>query len=88
MRTTLTLDDQVMTALQEAVQCSGKPFKTIVNEALRLGLQALDHPPAQPYHLSGSAMGRARPVLDLDQALKSAEDLEDAAIAMKLELRK
>ncbi len=88
MRTTLTLDDQVMASLQEAAHRRGKPFKFIVNETLRLGLQALEHPQAQPYRLSGSAMGRVFPGFDLDKALELAEGIEDRAIAMKLELRK
>jgi hypothetical protein len=38
MRTTLTVDDDVMKELQEAARTSGKPFKEVVNETLRLGL--------------------------------------------------
>ena len=38
MRTTLTLDDDVAAKLRAEVRRSGKPFKAIVNEALRIGL--------------------------------------------------
>ncbi|MGE3311887.1 MAG: antitoxin [Limisphaerales bacterium] len=38
MRTTLTLDDDVGERLREAAYRERKPFRTVVNEALRLGL--------------------------------------------------
>ncbi len=38
MRTTLTLDDDVTAKLRAEVRRSGRPFKQIVNQTLRLGL--------------------------------------------------
>lgn len=38
MRTTITLDDDVAAKIQAKVRKSGRPFKAIVNEALRAGL--------------------------------------------------
>jgi hypothetical protein len=38
MRTTLTLDDDVATRLKAEVRRTGRPFKTIVNERLRMAL--------------------------------------------------
>lgn len=38
MRTTLTLDADVGERLREAAHRERKPFRTVVNEALRLGL--------------------------------------------------
>ena len=38
MRTTLTLDDDVAAKLRAEVRRSGRPFKQIVNQTLRLGL--------------------------------------------------
>ena len=40
MRTTLTLDEQIAKALKEVAHRTGKPFKQVVNEALRAGLAA------------------------------------------------
>jgi hypothetical protein len=37
-RTTLTLDDDVRTKLEAELRKSGKSFKELVNEALRIGL--------------------------------------------------
>ncbi|MBV8543838.1 MAG: type II toxin-antitoxin system VapB family antitoxin [Acidobacteria bacterium] len=38
MRTTLTLDDDLLKELQEAARNSGKSLKEVVNETLRHGL--------------------------------------------------
>ena len=88
MRTTLTIDDQVAMSLKDIAHRSGKPFKEVVNEALRKGVHALEHAEARPYRLSSASLGSVRPSINLDKALSLADDLEDAAIAMKLELRK
>ncbi len=42
MRTTITLDDDVAAKIQLKVRRSGRPFKEIVNDALRTGL-AIDN---------------------------------------------
>ncbi len=88
MRTTLTIDEQVGAALQETARRMGKPYKAVVNEALRLGLHAMAHPSARPYHLVPSALGGVRTGLNLDKALAIADALENDAIAQKLMLRK
>ncbi|MFQ5543626.1 MAG: hypothetical protein ACE5FY_04665 [Nitrospiria bacterium] len=38
MRTTMTVDDEIMAKLQDRAKQTGKPFKEIVNDALRIGL--------------------------------------------------
>lgn len=38
MRTTLTLDNDIAARLQAEARRTGKPFKEVVNEHLRLGL--------------------------------------------------
>lgn len=88
MRTTLTIDDQLSVELREAANRSGKPFKQIVNEALRKGLNALEHPPGRPYRIKSSSLGKVRPGINLDKALGLADGLEDSAIMAELELRK
>jgi len=45
VRTTLTLDDDVSAKLREHAVKSGRPFKEIVNQFLRIGLKATDGPP-------------------------------------------
>ena len=59
MRTTLTLDDDVAVRLKAAVKTRGRPFKAVVNEALRAGLQAMEkrRPARKPYQTSGFNLG-------------------------------
>ena len=44
MRTTLTIDDDIATALKALVRTSGKPFKAVVNEVMRHGLLTGEKP--------------------------------------------
>lgn len=66
MRTTLSLDEDV---LEKARAVAGKlrvPFKTVVNEALRAGLDEVEKPATQrPYRTVPHAMG-LREGYDLD----------------------
>jgi hypothetical protein len=59
MRTTLTLEDDVAARLRAAVRKHRRPFKALVNEALRSGLDALDRPrPAPPtFRTTGFDLG-------------------------------
>lgn len=64
MRTTLTLDEDVAVTLKRIAKRRGTSFKATVNDALRLGLDALAQPPrlAEPYsinpwNLGGSIVG-------------------------------
>ena len=89
MRTTLTIDDNIARQLKEIVHRSGKPFKTVVNEALRAGIdnnRIADV--ARPYRLKPVAMGEVAGPYDLDKALQLADHLEDEELARKLLLRK
>jgi hypothetical protein len=88
MRTTLTIDDKTFSLLKEAANQSGKPFKQVINEVLLLGIDQLDKPKSQPYHLKAASLGKARHGIDLNKALYLADYLEDLGIAAKLEQRK
>ena len=57
MRTTLTLDDDVAVKLKAAAR--DRPLKTVVNEALRAGLAALEKrvPPRKPHRTRGFDLG-------------------------------
>jgi hypothetical protein len=89
MRTTLTLDEQIAKALKDAAHRTGKPFKQVVNEALRAGLAA-GHAPAKArrYRVKPAALGGVMGSLDLHKALRLAGALEDREIARKVALRK
>lgn len=58
MRTTLTIDSDVAAKVKEAARKTGLPFKTLINNALRVGLDAVVSPPASlPYQTRGHPMG-------------------------------
>jgi Arc/MetJ family transcription regulator len=48
MRTTLTLDDDVAARLRTAVKRQRRPFRSVVNDALRAGLGRMDDRPSPP----------------------------------------
>lgn len=89
MRTTLTIEDRLAKELKEAAHKSGKSFKEVVNEALRAGLAARKTPPkAKPYRLKSCSMGGPHPGINLDKALRLADEVENEEIARKLAMKK
>lgn len=89
MRTTLTLDDDLARLLKKTARDEDRPFKQVVNEAIRAGLAALERPQERkPYRLEPSDLGEVRPGIDLTKALRLADELEDEALRQKLEQRK
>jgi hypothetical protein len=58
MRTTLTLDADVALKARKGAAKLGKPFKEVINAALRVGLDQLLKPPvAKPYRTKARPMG-------------------------------
>lgn len=58
MRTTLTLDPDIAARARRGASKLGKPFKQVVNEALRIGLdQVLTPPAAKPYRTKPKPLG-------------------------------
>ena len=88
MRTTLTLEDPLAKELKKLAVETGLPFKSVVNDTLRAGLQKRNPTPRRAYRLTPAAMGAPRQGVDLVKALHLAGQLEDAAISAKLEQRK
>ena len=89
MRTTLTIDDDIARQLKEIVHRSGEPFKTVVNEALRAGIENNRIADVcRPYRLEPVAMGEVMGSFNLDKALELADHLEDEEVSRKLLLRK
>lgn len=88
MRTTLTIDDHLAAELKKAAHESNRSFKEVVNETLQAGLRARGRPRRRPYRLRSVSLGPARPGVNLDQALRVADALEDEEIARELDLRK
>lgn len=89
MRTTLTIEDKIAEQLKEIAHQSGKPFKQVVNEALRTGLANRKTPVKyKQYRLKPASLGEPLPGYNLDKALELSDHLEDSEIARKLALRK
>ena len=66
MRTTLTLDPDVAAKIKKGAAKLGKPFRKIVNDALRIGLdQVLKPAPARRYRTKPRPLG-LRPGLSYD----------------------
>ena len=58
MRTTLTLDADVAAKARRGAAKLGKPFKSVINSALRIGLDEVLKPPAaKPYRVKPIPMG-------------------------------
>lgn len=88
MRTTLTVEDDLMRELRELAHRKGLPLKRLIDRLLRVGIEHLDRSPRQEgYHPTTYQMGEPL-VPSLDKALQIAAALEDDETARKLNLRK
>ena len=77
MRTTLTLDDDVAAKLVAAGRKSGQPFKTVVNETLRRGLQGAQAArQSAPFVVEAQRMGPLKPGASLDRISALLEDID------------
>lgn len=77
MRTTLTLDDDVAAKLKAEARRVGRPFREVVNEALRRGLVARRGPSArEPFKIKPRDLGSVRPGLSLDNVGDLIEQVE------------
>jgi hypothetical protein len=84
----LTIDDEVLAELKQRAYRQNVPFKQVVNQVLRRGLDAdLQQSPRKRYKARTFAMGQPL-VQSLDKSLAIASALEDEEIARKLALRK
>jgi hypothetical protein len=81
MRTTLTLDPDVVRMLEAEVHRARKPLKQVVNDALRRGLSApATRVPKERYRVRPHT-ARLRPGIDAGRLNALADEVEDAALA-------
>ena len=80
MRTTVTLDPDTRLLVERAMRERGLSFKEAVNEAIRSGLG-----PRRPNarYTTSRRLGPAR--VDLTKGLALAAELEDAALAQRVD---
>ena len=77
MRTTLTLEDDVAARLRAEARRTGRPFETLVNEALRAGLlQKRLSRPKQQFTIESHNFGGLRPGVSLDNIGELLERIE------------
>ena len=90
MRTTLTIDDDLIRALKDLAHRHGVPFKAVVNSTLRAGLENAKGPAKSKrrYKCPAFSLGEIAPGFNLDKALALAAALEDEEIVRKIDLNK
>jgi len=84
MRTTLTVDDDLIALLKRRSRELGLPFKEVVNRTLRVGLGEQAKPPR---HATPKTIPHAfgfRPGTDLDKLNQLADELEAEEYAARL----
>ena len=75
-RTTLTLDDDVRTKLEAEQRKSGKSFKEVVNETLRIGLLSRQAPrKLKPFKVRARNLG-LKPGYSFDKPWELIEEIE------------
>ncbi len=83
MRTTLTLDPDVVKLLEEEVHRRRRPYKQVVNEAIRRGLSpGTARRPSKRYRVTPHE-ARLLPGLDRVGFNRLADELEDATVLAK-----
>ena len=84
MRTTLTLDPDVARLLAEEAHRQRKPFKQVVNEAIRKGLAPSPEARSQGTFRVQPYKTTLRPGIDVASLDKLVDELEDDAVIEKL----
>ena len=85
MRTTVTLEPDVLALVKKAMSERGRSFKEVVNDALRAGLGSSRPGPA--YRTPTFNMG-FEPTVPWDKALQISAALEDEELVRRLAARK
>ncbi len=76
MRTTLTLDQDVAAKAKRGAATLGKPFKSVINAALRIGLDEVLKPAkAKPYRTQPQPLG-LRPGFSYDNVSELLAQVE------------
>lgn len=84
MRTTLTLEPDVAERVQKEVERSGRAMKTVVNQALRVGLGIQDTPRRpRRFEVKAHSFG-FKPGVDLDRMNRLNDELEAEEAVRKL----
>lgn len=85
MRTTVTLDADVGKLLRDAMRRSGRPFKKVLNDAVRSGLSRARS--GQVARFRQPVFDLGAPLVDLTKAATLAAELEDQETVAKYRRR-
>jgi hypothetical protein len=85
MRTTLTIDDTLLRQLRQKALDTGKPFKQVVNDTLRAGLETPVAAARPRYVCPTFSTGPLAPGVDLTKANQLAAALEDEELIQTLQ---
>jgi len=87
MRTTLTLDPDVERLLSEEMHRVRRPYKQVVNDAIRRGLAPrLSDAPTRPYRAAVHD-AKLKPGIDAGALNRLVDELEDEAVIDKVRKR-
>ena len=85
MRTTLTIEPDVERLVQQAMRRTGRSMKTVINEALRLGLGAGTQPARVAHFTVEPHAFGFKPEVDTDRLNLLADTLEGQEAARRLD---
>ena len=88
MRTTIDLDLDLLERLRVEAAKRRVPFKTLLNAVIRSGLSTGTGRRIATYDVPTFPMGAVRDDIDLDKALRIADEIEAAEVRHELERRK
>jgi hypothetical protein len=84
MRTTLTIEPDVRQLIEQEVRRSRKPFKQVVNEAIRRGLAPVPKAGSPKRFRVQQHKTALRPGIDAGSLNRLVDELEDEALIEKL----
>lgn len=82
MRTTLTLDDDLAMMLKQKAEETGRPFRDVVNSAIRDGLDVEAIPQRLPDLPQPRSLGT--PLVDIEYAIEYLDSLEDEQLIREM----
>ena len=87
MRTTLTIDDDLMLSIKRKAQDQHMSYKDVINSALREGIDLVGEKRPVSYTCRTFSLGMPREV-NLNHGIDLFDTLQDEEIARKLQLKK
>ncbi len=87
MRTTLTIDPDVARLIDDEVHRSRRPFKQVVNDAIRRGLAPVAHATPKTAYRVKAHVAKLAAGLDRQRFNALADELEDTTTITKLGTR-